>query len=50
MASQRQDTQRRFYAQPASNAPSTASLIPPSARSSNQGAVHAAFAKTPQSL
>ncbi|KAI6108451.1 glycoside hydrolase family 16 protein [Pisolithus croceorrhizus] len=50
MAPQRQDTQPRFYAQPASNVPSTASLIPPSARSPNQGAVQAAFARAPQSL
>ncbi|KIM66344.1 glycoside hydrolase family 16 protein [Scleroderma citrinum Foug A] len=43
MASQRQDTQRRFYAQPNSNAPSTASLVP------SQGP-HAAFARAPHSL
>lgn len=43
-------SQRRFYAQPASNAPSTASLIPPSARSPNQSAVQAAFARAPQPL
>ncbi|KAG6381038.1 glycoside hydrolase family 16 protein [Boletus reticuloceps] len=41
-------TQRRFYAQAASNAPSTASLLPPSARAP-QG-VQAAFASAPPSI
>ncbi|KAL4070806.1 glycoside hydrolase family 16 protein [Scleroderma citrinum] len=43
MASQRQDAQRRFYTQPDSNAPSTASLIP------SQGP-QAAFARAPPSF
>ncbi|KAH7885927.1 glycoside hydrolase family 16 protein [Phlebopus sp. FC_14] len=42
------DIQRRFYAQTASNAPSTASLLPPSARGT-QG-VQAAFVRGPPSL
>ncbi|KAG1715994.1 hypothetical protein ID866_1159 [Astraeus odoratus] len=48
MAHQRQDTQRRFYAQPDSNVPSTASLIPTSSKGP-QG-VQAAFARAPPSL
>ncbi|KIK96257.1 glycoside hydrolase family 16 protein [Paxillus rubicundulus Ve08.2h10] len=42
------DTQRRFYAQGASNAPSTSNLLPPSARGT-QG-VQAAFVRAPPSI
>lgn len=48
MAFSHTDTQRRFYAQAASNAPSTANLLPPSARGT-QG-VQAAFARAPPSI
>ncbi|KIJ68201.1 glycoside hydrolase family 16 protein [Hydnomerulius pinastri MD-312] len=42
------DTQRRFYAQAATNAPSTANLLPPSAKGTQS--VQAAFARAPPSL
>lgn len=48
MAFRAPDTQGRFYAQAASNAPSTASLIPPFPRGP-QG-VQAAFARAPLSI
>ena len=48
MAFRAPDTHGRFYAQAASNAPSTTSLLPPSARAP-QG-VQAAFARAPPSI
>ncbi|KAH7912998.1 glycoside hydrolase family 16 protein [Hygrophoropsis aurantiaca] len=48
MASLGPDTQRRFYAQAGSDAPSTTNLLPPSAR--GQQGVQAAFVRGPQQL